>query len=80
MLPELFVSANVIDGLDQSIFRKDKKNRLILSVQDVRRLHGNHWIKKVYKQELRKQKSAEVDYSHKMCATSPPPQIVFYNK
>ena len=56
MVPELFVSEKFIRSLEQTspyqLFKKDPKERLTLNLSSIRRLHGNHWIKKAYKKHM----------------------------
>lgn len=56
MVPELFVTERLIRTLEKtspySLFKKDSKERLTLNLSSIRRLHGNHWIKKAYKKHL----------------------------
>lgn len=53
MIPELFFSDRTMRSLEAAspyaLFKKDSKERLTLNLSNVRRLHGNHWIKKAYR-------------------------------
>lgn len=64
MIPELFISEKNLRSLEASstysLFKKDSKERLTLNLSNVRRLHGNHWIKKAYKKQFLAKKRNEV--------------------
>ena len=56
MVPESFITERQVRSLEKtspySLFKKDAKERLTLNLSNIRRLHGNHWIKKVYRKHL----------------------------
>lgn len=53
MVPEIFIPEKIIDSLDRSsefpLFKRDRKQIITLNLTSIRRLHGNHWIRKLYK-------------------------------
>ena len=51
MVPELFIPEKAInEELKYNIFKTDAKQKMTLNLTIIRGLHGNHWIKKLYKQ------------------------------
>lgn len=48
MIPMRFVASKTFDP-PCKFFKRDKKKRYTLNLSTIRTLHGNHWIKKLYK-------------------------------
>ena len=55
MVPELFIPEKALkEELKYDLFKTDAKQKITLNLSSIRRLHGNHWIKKLYKEQKAK--------------------------
>ncbi|MEO5997722.1 MAG: hypothetical protein ABIN89_13365 [Chitinophagaceae bacterium] len=55
MVPEIFFSEKLINNeLKYDLFKTDARQKITLNLSSIRKMHGNHWIKKMYTQHRAK--------------------------
>ena len=55
MVPEMFIPEKILNNeLKYNLFKTDARQKMTLNLSNIRRLHGNHWIKKMYIQHRTK--------------------------